>query len=236
MPIVLRGVKGSALTFSELDGNFTDLDGRVSAAQSGLAGKQNLTPTVTADSDGTRTLAASDEGGVFDFTNTTSNAIAINTDFDGRACIITWPASAAAPVITPTGVTLNGAGSAITGATGPGCLAIFPTGTNAFRVVGSINSGVPRQLTGAATFQASDLDVVTRFNSGSTAALEIPADATLGAIPGKSTLTVFVQGTGVPTFTAGAGASLLGSPRAGLAQNDFIVLAHTGTANTWAYV
>jgi DNA-binding beta-propeller fold protein YncE len=150
MPIVLRGTKGSALTHAELDGNFTDLDGRVSAAQSGLAGKQNLTPTVTTDSDGTRTLATSDEGDVIDVTNTTSNAIAIDTGFNGLACIITWPASAAAPVLTPTGVTLNGAGSAITGATGPGCLAIFPTGTNAFRVVGSIRQGVPRTLTGAA--------------------------------------------------------------------------------------
>lgn len=34
MPIVLRSVKGSPLTNAEVDGNFTDLDGRVSAAKS----------------------------------------------------------------------------------------------------------------------------------------------------------------------------------------------------------
>lgn len=201
-----------------------------------LAAKADKSPVAVIDATGSRTLGTTEEGVPLDVTNTTANAIAINTASNGRAYIITWPASAAAPVITPTGVTLNGASSAITGAPGPGCLAIFPTGTNAFRVVGSINAGVPRALTGAATFQASDLDVVTRFNSGSTAALEIPADATLGAIPGKSTITVFVQSTGVPTFTAGSGATILGTPRSGLAQNDFIVLAHTGIANTWAYV
>lgn len=99
-----------------------------------------LTPAVTGDSDGTRTLASGDNGDVIDVTHASANAVAINTDFDGLACTITWPASAAPPVLTPTGVTLNGASDAITGAAGPGMLAILPTGTDAFRVVGSIRS------------------------------------------------------------------------------------------------
>lgn len=39
MTITLRSTKGSALTHNELDGNFTDLDGRVTTAQSTAAGK-----------------------------------------------------------------------------------------------------------------------------------------------------------------------------------------------------
>jgi len=39
MTITLRNTKGSALTHNELDGNFTDLDGRVTTAQSTAAGK-----------------------------------------------------------------------------------------------------------------------------------------------------------------------------------------------------
>lgn len=35
MPIVLRAVKGSALTHAELDGNFTDLDSRVGSGGTG---------------------------------------------------------------------------------------------------------------------------------------------------------------------------------------------------------
>jgi hypothetical protein len=94
--------------------------------------------------------------------------------------------------------------------------------------------GATREITGAATLGTADVNVTVRFNSGSTAALTVPSDSTLGVTPGKATLAVFIQGTGVPTFT-GSGATILGSPRSGLAQNDTIVLNHTGIANTWSY-
>jgi hypothetical protein len=99
-----------------------------------------LNPTVTTDSDGTRTLATTDNGDIIKVSHASANAVAINTDFNGLGCTIVWTGTAAAPVLTPTGVTLNGASSAITGATGPGMLAIIPTGTNTFDVIGSINT------------------------------------------------------------------------------------------------
>jgi hypothetical protein len=94
--------------------------------------------------------------------------------------------------------------------------------------------GTTREITGAATLGAADVNVTVRFNSGSAAALTVPSDSTLGVTPGKATLAVFIQGAGVPTFT-GSGATILGSPRSGLAQNDTILLNHTGIANTWSY-
>jgi hypothetical protein len=94
--------------------------------------------------------------------------------------------------------------------------------------------GTTREITGAATRGAADVNVTVRFNSGSAAALTVPSDSTLGVTPGKATLAVFIQGAGVPTFT-GSGATILGSPRSGLAQNDTILLNHTGIANTWSY-
>lgn len=195
-----------------------------------------LTRDAIPDASGARTLGATEDGVPLDVTNTTANAIAINTASNGLSYVITWPATAAPPVITPTGVTLNGGSTAITGAAGPGAIIIQPIGTNAFRVVGSIRQGVPRTLTGAASFVPDDLNVTTNFNSASTAALTIPDDATLGARPGDAVLTVFVQGAGVPTFAAGIGVTIVGTPRAGLAQNDTIVLNHTVSANTWSYV
>lgn len=97
-----------------------------------------------------------------------------------------------------------------------------------------LTAATPREITGAATLGATDVDCVLRFNSGSTAALTLANDATLTPIVGKSTIAVFIQGAGVPTIAAGT-ATLVGSPRSGLAQNDTIVLVHTGIANTWAY-
>lgn len=94
--------------------------------------------------------------------------------------------------------------------------------------------GTTREITGAATLGAADVNVTVRFNSGSTAALTVPSDSALGLTPGKASIAVFIQGAGVPTFT-GSGATILGSPRSGLAQNDTIVLNHTGIANTWSY-
>lgn len=45
MAIVKRSDKGSALTHAELDGNFTDLDGRASSADAALATKAPLSHT-----------------------------------------------------------------------------------------------------------------------------------------------------------------------------------------------
>jgi hypothetical protein len=101
-------------------------------------GAAPLNPTVTPDSDGTRTLATTDNGDYIKVSHASANAVAINTDFDGLGCSIIWDGDAAPPVLTPTGVTLNGGSAAITGAAGPGMLAIIPTGTDAFDVIGSI--------------------------------------------------------------------------------------------------
>lgn len=101
--------------------------------------------------------------------------------------------------------------------------------------IATSGAGATREITGAATIITADVTGATiRFNSASTAVLTIPSDAALAIVAGKAQLAVFVQGAGVPTF-AGSGATLLGAPRAGLAQNDTIVLNHTGIANTWSY-
>jgi hypothetical protein len=97
------------------------------------------------------------------------------------------------------------------------------------------DSSVPREITGASSFGTTDYGCLHRFNSGSTAAITVGLDSANGAIPGKSTFALFIQGTAVPTFTAG-GATIVNSPPGGLAQNSTMVLQHTGVANTWSYV
>lgn len=97
-----------------------------------------------------------------------------------------------------------------------------------------IAAAVPRAVTTTVTLGPTDVDCTIRANSGSTFVITLANDATLTPVVGKSAITVFVQGVGVPTFAAGT-ATLLGSPRSGIAQNEFIVLVHTGIADTWAY-
>lgn len=95
--------------------------------------------------------------------------------------------------------------------------------------------GTSREITGAATLIASDVNAVIRFNSASTAVITIPSDTTLGIVTyGTQSITVYVAGAGVPTF-AGSGATINGSPRSGIAQDQFITLVQAGAANTWAY-
>lgn len=94
--------------------------------------------------------------------------------------------------------------------------------------------GSSRILTGATVLNRNDIDCVLQFNSSSTAVLTVPNDSTLNAVPGVSSIIVHVVGTGVPTFSA-LNSTILGSPRSGLAQNDFICLLHNGAANTWGY-
>lgn len=96
---------------------------------------------------------------------------------------------------------------------------------------------LPRQITGAATLTAADVGPTLRFNSGSTAVLTVPSDATLGVVGskvGNSQIVVYVQGAGVPTFT-GSGSTIQGTAPSGLAQFSTIVLNHTGNANEWSY-
>lgn len=93
---------------------------------------------------------------------------------------------------------------------------------------------VSREITGATTLGPADINTTHRFNSGSAAVITVPVDSTLGLTPGQATITVFIQGAGVPTFTA-SGSTILGSPPAGLAQNSTVVLSHTGASNTWSY-
>jgi hypothetical protein len=97
--------------------------------------------------------------------------------------------------------------------------------------------GTARTIVGADTIRKTDLGPVIPFNNAATAVLSIPSDAALELRPGKTVLTVWVQGSGVPTFAAagGSGVVIRGTPPAGAAQYSFIVLVHTGVANTWAY-
>ena len=83
MAITLRNVKGSELTFEELDGNFTDLNGRVTTLE-GSTGLSNVvedtTPELGGDLvTGTKRLKLSSSGGsMLDFT-VTQYSVANNT-------------------------------------------------------------------------------------------------------------------------------------------------------------
>lgn len=97
--------------------------------------------------------------------------------------------------------------------------------------------GTPREITGAATLGPTDANCCLRFNSASTAALTVPADSTMKINAnnrGRKSITVYVDGAGVPTFSA-SGTTIQGSARSGLAQHSVIVLLHTGEADTWVY-
>ena len=69
MAITLRLTKGSELTFQELDNNFTDLNGRVSALETSDANDISLTSlSVTTASAGTAGLSYNNTTGVFTYT------------------------------------------------------------------------------------------------------------------------------------------------------------------------
>lgn len=235
MTITLVAEKGSELTHAEMDANFIDLrDLKAQLSSPALTG----VPTAPTAAPGTSTTqiastafvvaaVGSVGGGATDAelrdraTHTGTQAIATVTGL--QAALDAKPALAGAlggTAATPTALGLadNAALVAMVNA-----------------AIATSGAGVSRTITGADTIITSDVTGATiPFNSASTAVLTIPSDATLAIVAGKAQLAVFIQGAGVPTF-AGSGATILSTPRPGLAQNDTIVLNHTGIANTWSY-
>lgn len=94
--------------------------------------------------------------------------------------------------------------------------------------------GVPREITGAGALLPTDVNCAIRYNSVSGANLEVGTDAAMQLRSGKTTLTVWMQNTGAPAFTAAAGVTIRGTPPA-IAQYGWLCLVHTGVENTWAY-
>jgi hypothetical protein len=68
MTIVLKGTKGSALTHNEVDGNFSDLDGRVTTLEGAGSGVALTDLSVTTATAGTAALAYDNATGVFTYT------------------------------------------------------------------------------------------------------------------------------------------------------------------------
>jgi hypothetical protein len=105
-----------------------------------LSSKALLTATTVIDSDGDRILSIGDEGDVILVTNASANAVTVDTSFSGKSVVIAWYANDAAPVITPSGVSINEASDPIIGSTGPGIIWLQPTGVNTFIAVGSVRA------------------------------------------------------------------------------------------------
>ena len=107
MTITLRNTKGSELTFAELDGNFTDLDGRITSlpasaqvatiitgqVDSAYVQAREATPTITinrfdytADSGDTVFTGADDNGNTLSFDSATTqvylNGLLLNPALD----------------------------------------------------------------------------------------------------------------------------------------------------------
>lgn len=115
--------------------------------------------TVRAVSATTDTLLSTDAENIVDYTNAGAIAVSITTAMSGLATTLTWPTSAGTITITPTGVTLNGSGSALVLSAAGGAVSIIPTGANAFRVVGSVGeivlANVSDMSANAQTFNAA---------------------------------------------------------------------------------
>jgi hypothetical protein len=151
MTIVKRTTKGSALTFAELDGNFDDLDGRVSTAQGTAAAKYTKPSTgvPAADLDvasqaaltkastslqpvapgafTSRALAASDNGATLVCSAAQAATVPAGLG-SGFGCTIKGTVT-----ITGSGATVNDLRS--TGATNPYC-ALVQIGTDVYDIVG----------------------------------------------------------------------------------------------------
>lgn len=209
--------------------------------QTALDAKLDEVPNVILLAGTALTLSATHSGAVIRCTSGSAVTITVPAAFNGMSCTVEQ-AGAGAVTFAASGTTLAG-NLTLSGQGAVASLLPADSGTaNTWRVVGQtgttpIDPGTPRSITGAATLGASDINTTLRFNSASTAVLTLDTDAALGITGskvGNSAIAVFIQGAGVPTFAAG-GATILGTPRAGLAQNDTIVLNHTGIANTWSY-
>lgn len=169
------------------------------------AGAAPLTPNVIPDSDGTRILSSADNGAYVDMTNVSGNAVSITTAFNGFGTVIQYPADAAPPVLTPTGVTLDGLSAAITAAAGGGALVITPIGTNAFRVLGSKRTTI--ELTEVKlTDYGTEIGVAgatqvfrTKIKSAHTLTA---LSAWVGAAPAGGTISINVKNNGTTIFSA----------------------------------
>lgn len=237
MAITTRAAKGSELTHAEMDTNFTDLRdlkaALASPAFTGLPTAPTAAPGASTTQIATTAFVAAAVGGGGGGGGATDAELRDRATHTGTQAIATVTGLQAALDAKPALAGALGGTAATPTALGLADNAALVAMVNA--AIATSGAGVSRTITGADTIITSDVTGATiQFNSASTAVLTIPSDATLAIVAGKAQLAVFIQGAGVPTF-AGSGATLLGAPRVGLAQDDTIVLNHTGIANTWSY-
>lgn len=105
MPLVLRAAKGSALSYSELDGNFSYLDNKIAALDTKYTGSSR---TVTANT----TATATDVNGVITANSATAINITIPNDATGgwssNEFLTAWQKGAGAVnFVAGSGVTLR---------------------------------------------------------------------------------------------------------------------------------
>lgn len=92
-------------------------------------------------------------------------------------------------------------------------------------------------VAGDLVLKGTDIGATLYVNSATPVGFTVPSDTLLGFTGGVTApVVVYIADAGVPTFTAGAGVTIIGTPPAGLAQGDFFAISPTGKANTWAYV
>lgn len=231
--------------------NFSAGTKRVAISLTAGSLKAIVAPARRAVSGTTDTLVVGDANNYVDYTNASAIAVSITTAFDGLSTNLSWPASAGTITLTPTGVTLNGSGSAMVLSQAGGALSIMEAGTNAFRVVGSIGDFLSTDITDSTTpgrtlltaadvaAQRAALSVSPKLSVGSTvstsrnlAAGDIdkltPCDTSGGAIVLTLNTGVigaadrmFFQRRGSNALTIVAGTGTVGNP-------DSVTVADTG--------
>jgi hypothetical protein len=213
--LTLAAVK-AALALDNVD-NTSDANKPVSGPQqTALNGKQNLTPDTIVVSGGTRTITAADEGRVIVVTNATSNALTVDAAFNGRSCVVLWPASAAAPTIAPgSGVTLNGGTATIQCAPGPGIVFISQRQgvANTFDVVGSLYRNAITLNAALSSNNTYEGTVITGLNAGVALAqwdaVYLASNGTWQLADANGTGTYPCRGLAVAAAAANAAATVL---------------------------
>lgn len=126
----------------------------------------------------TDTITTADENYTVIYTNTGAITVTIPEAANGTSCVLQWLAGAGTITLDPTGtVELNGSTSSIVLSQASGMVALTPTGTNTWNVVGSIGDLAVADITDI-TASAAEINVLDGMTA-STAELNILDGATL---------------------------------------------------------
>jgi hypothetical protein len=214
MTLVLRATKGSALTWEELDGNFTYMDGRISGVEGGTA--VNPIDAITSQGNVMTIHYATAYGGGYD------TVIMPTAQWNGRGAWLPNTAYSANDIFSESNNIYVVLLSHTSGATFDPGLTIGVDHVYDF-LFGPLGETVTQTLTGA-TYTLQVTDNLTYYRVVSTCTITVPASADV-PVPLNSEISFCQRGGGL-AFVAASGVTM-NVPEDRIANTD-----HTGAVVT----